>query len=118
MQLDDFKTVEEIMEISFKIPYDTPIKVYWPNIKRKRTYQTHHQSSLDCSYNINKDICIIRMPERAYVTPISPEWEGILERSELRKRKMFVPFSNGDYPVEYSAFWDALIEEVTKPREF
>ena len=118
MQLDDFKTVEDIMEISFKIPYDTPIKVFWPNIKRLRTYQTHHQPKLDNSYNVNKDIVIIRMPERAYVAPISSEWKSILEDSDLRKEKMFVPFSNGDYPVEYSAFWDALIEEVTKSREF
>lgn len=117
MHLDDFKSVEDIMSIALEIPYDVPIQVFWPSINRTRNYQVHHHSKTDYTYNINKYVLIIRMPNCVYITPIVCGWEKILSESNLKKVNLFVPFSNGDYPIEYNKFWSKLEDDVWRLRD-
>ncbi len=112
MHLDDFATVEDIMNIGLQIPYEVTTQVFWPSLKRTRNYQVHHYATMDYTYNINRYVLIIRMPDYVYITPIVCGWESILETSNLRKERLFVPFSNGDYPIEYESFWSKLNDQI------
>lgn len=112
MHLDDFTTVEDIIGIALQIPYGVTTKVFWPSLKKTRNFQVHHYATMDYTYNINRYVLIIRMPEYVYITPVVRGWESILEESNLRKERLFVPFSNGDYPIEYEKFWSKLNDKI------
>ena len=126
MHVKDVRTLEDLLSVALRLEYNEPTRSYWPSLKRERKFEPHHHKGLDYTYNVNRGVVIVRMPEAIFVAPLpwldddedEPKIEKWIDLGSLRRVKLFVPFSNGDYPVEYESFWNNLQEQAWEARGF
>lgn len=128
MQLRDVRTLEELLTVALRLEYNQPTQAYWPSLGRERKFEPHHHKGLDYTYNINRGVVIVRMPEAIFVAPLpwldededetNKKIQQWIDISSLRRVKLFVPFSNEDYPIEYESFWNNLQEQAWEARGF
>ena len=107
-------TIEDLMKISFKITYDSPTMVHWPQKGKIRKLEMHFIPSLARKYDVNNGIMVFRTNEAAYVVPYHWKFEQILYERGFFRKGMYVPFSNWDYPENKKEEWDNLVESVKK----
>ena len=118
MHVKDVRTLEDLLSVALRLEYNEPTRVYWPSLRRERVFEAHYHKELDYSYNVNRFILIVRMPEAIYVVPWLEEFAKIIKFNSLKRIKLFVPFSNGDYPIEYESFWNKLQTQAWEARGF
>lgn len=105
-------TIDDLMEIAFRITYDSPVMVRWPQTGKIRKLEMHFIPSLESKYDVNNSIMVFRTNEAAYVVPYHRKFEQILYDRGFFRKGMFVPFSNWDYPENHKEEWEHLVKSV------
>lgn len=115
--LAQVSTLEELKEVAFRIPYDIPIEVCWPQSSKIRKLENHYVERFVKKYNVNNSVICFRTESSVYVIPYTDHFESILLEDGFGKRRFHVPFSNFDYPAKYQDQWDYLVYAVRLIRE-
>ncbi|MBR3324990.1 MAG: hypothetical protein IKG14_02960 [Clostridia bacterium] len=110
MKLADAKTLQDVLDHSFRIPYFTPIKMFWPQYSREYELELNNAFALIRCYYVQNNVIIVRSSEAAYVMPFEERVEDILLQRGFFIKSMYVPFAKGDYPIERTAEFDRVFK--------
>lgn len=103
---------ELINEMSFNV--SRLLSVCWPAQNNYLLVNYTHNSFFERCYNCNNGVIIFVYDYITYVTPYTRKTMDIINKTYFKKTDMYVPFSNGDYPVDEKARWDAILERARK----
>ncbi|MBR3134580.1 MAG: hypothetical protein IKG56_03875 [Clostridia bacterium] len=112
MKLADIRTIQDLLGVAFKIDYDRPIQVYYPEFDEYRTFQEPFIPALERSYYVKNGVMIFRTYFACYIIPYSAQLEVILKNNGYWRSSMFVPFSNGEIPADQAEHWYSLLRLV------
>ena len=110
MKLENAKTLQDVLDHSFLIPYYTTIKVFFPQYSREGEFELNNTIALERCYFIQNNVIIVRSSEAAYVMPFEERVEDILLQRGFFIKSMYVPFAKGEYPIERTAEFDRVFE--------
>ncbi len=107
--------VEELKKRSFVI--DHPMMIYWPQRHEQVIFKSEYDLDCENGYDTNNGTVAFCTDGTLYVCPyVMGTMKALLEGGFSRK-SMYVPFSNGDYPVKGKEYWEQLKKEADEERE-
>ena len=99
-----------ILSLCFKIPA-SGIEVFWPQNQHVEKFSPEFGENDKMTYCQNNGrLAFVDENGDFYVTPYCLEVRAALNEADYKKRDLYVPFSNGDYPYDINsrAQWDIL----------
>ena len=101
-----FETLAQIKEAAITITH--PIKVHWPLHNKDEIISIDHSQLVDKTYETNNGTVAFVSDGALYVIPWMKQVMDILRENGFTNRGMYVPFSNGEYPVAWQSKWNDL----------
>lgn len=116
--MKNMNTLQDLKEKAFKI--SKPIAVKYP-YEYIDFFDPSKQNYKNNTYDIfNHQVIAFFTENVLYVIPFTYKATEILENADFRllieDDDMYIPFSEGDYPLERREKWNALLEEALKQR--
>lgn len=104
------KTMEELKAQAIAIK--ASMEVRWDLHNMSETLNPMEMiSKFENCYEMNNSVITFVSEGLQYVIPYTRVVMRILNENNFRNKCMYVPFSNGDYPVAYKSRWDVLWRE-------
>lgn len=104
--MKNFETLEQIKEAAICINH--PIKVRYPQWNKEEFVSIDKSTLADKTYETNNSTVAFVCDDSLYVIPYMKPVMDILVRNGFTQRCMYVPFSNGDYPINWQSKWNDL----------
>lgn len=86
--------------------------VRWPKKGCKTLDMTKVATKYDGEFSVHRKVICFVHKNRVYVTPFTRRHLSTLEEAGLISGNFYVPFSNGDYPVNERKKWEKLMVEA------
>ena len=114
MKLADIKIIQDILKNAFRIPYNVPLKIYFPTQSRKDEIVISNSTALQRCYYVQNDIVVIHTVDAVYSIPFTTNIERILLERGFLKKSMYVPFANKEYPLERRKEFERVFREYIR----
>lgn len=103
MKINNMKELKDVA-----IACDTPIRVYSKQFNKEEIFHPFTRQILEKSYETCNKIIAFVSESILYVIPYTRKTMDILINAGFSHKSMYVPFSNGDYPIQEELHWNTL----------
>lgn len=104
-------TIKELRKLAIAI--NTSIKVYYPILEKEELLYVNVTLDFERGYNIHNGVMAFVYDGILYVLPCTETFVSILKENVFYWHKgLYVPFSDGAYPIDKRNQWDKLLEST------
>lgn len=114
MKLAEIKTMQDVLGSSFRIPYNVPMAINEPQRSRMDSVFIPYAPALVRSYYKERKVIMIRLADAAYLIPYTRDIEDIIKENGFTMKRMYVPFTHGEYPIDRKERFDIVFKEASR----